>query len=70
MYDAFIKADKAVNHKVFGGHWNHTVSRNVGSKLGRALGSDTQTGTDIFHGALLLGGGVLVAGLLGVFSSK
>jgi hypothetical protein len=70
MYDAFIKADKAVNHKVFGGYWNQTVSRNAGSKIGRATGTSTQTGTDIFHGALLLGGGLVVATLLGGFSKE
>jgi len=68
MYDTFIRADKAVNHKVFGGHWNQTVSRNVGSKIGRSFGTSTDTGTDIFHGALVVGGLVVLGGLLGAFS--
>lgn len=68
MYKTFIRADKAFNHRILGGHWNQTVSRNAGSRLGRAFGTSTDRGTDLFHVGLAVGGAALALGIVKALS--
>jgi hypothetical protein len=70
MLDDLIALDKYLNWKVFGGHWNQTISRNAGSKIGRALGTTTDVGTSLFHWVLLLGLGTLAVGGIAAFALK
>lgn len=56
-----IALDKWINWKVFGGYWNQTVSRNVGTKIGRLFGISKGDGTSLFHWLLAF---VMVAVLL------
>lgn len=63
--DDLIALDKWINWKVFGGYWNQTVSRNVGTKIGRLLGISKDDGTSFFHWLLALGAiALLLVGLV------
>lgn len=68
MYEAFIRADVWANRHIMGDRHNRTISENIGSKIGRALGTSKGTGTDIFHASLVVGGLVVGARLLHRYS--
>lgn len=61
-----MKLDKDIAEGLFGHKKGRpTISARAGGPIGRALGIGPKKGTDVFHGALVIAGAAVVAGLTG-----